>query len=290
MQAGKSSLYWGKGYAFNPVGVINPTKDPDNPELSGEGKNLVNLEYTKSYSNSLSDVFTGNLIYLFDNSDTENGTGDINNIATAVKTYFLIFNSDIDFILYNQNDSNKFGFDFSTNLRPELEFHGEYIIEEDNDIYSIDSNGNLSTKNENTSSYLLGLKYLFSSGTNIIFEYYSNGAGLDKKSYDNLYDIHETNTSKAFSIYKELGKNPMKQYFYTKISHPEPFSWLYTNISLSNIMNAVDQSSSSKFNFSYTPYNNVKLYAETAYVTGNTSTEFGDKKNHNLTIGGTLIF
>ena len=34
LQAGKRVYSWGKGYAFNPVGFVNPVKDPENPELA----------------------------------------------------------------------------------------------------------------------------------------------------------------------------------------------------------------------------------------------------------------
>lgn len=289
-QVGKSALYWGKGYAFNPVGVINPVKDPDDPETSGEGKNLINLEYTKSYMDKFTDVFTGNLVFIFENDDTDNGFGNTANIGTAAKAYFLMFNSDIDFILYNKNDQNSVGFDFSTNILPELELHGEYIYEKNSKQKVVDADGDLSTDTVNTSSYLVGLKYLFKTGTNITLEYYYNGTGISEESYSNIYNNYEESYVNTYSVYKQLGKYSMQKYFYTKLSHPEPFELIYTNISLTNIMNIIDNSSSTKLNLSYSPYNNIKLYVEIAYLNGKISSEYGDKSNINLKIGGTLNF
>ena len=55
-------------------------------------------------------------------------------------------------------------------------------------------------------------------------------------------------------------------------------------------MNIIDNSSSTKLNFSYSPYNNIKLYVELAYLDGKMSSEYGDKSNINMKIGGTLNF
>lgn len=37
IDAGKKTLKWGKGYAWNPVAFIDRLKDPDEPELALEG-------------------------------------------------------------------------------------------------------------------------------------------------------------------------------------------------------------------------------------------------------------
>ena len=55
-------------------------------------------------------------------------------------------------------------------------------------------------------------------------------------------------------------------------------------------MNIIDNSSSTKLNLTYSPYNNIKLYIEIAYLNGKISSEYGDKSNINLKIGGELNF
>ena len=124
-----------------------------------------------------------------------------------------MFNSDIDFILYNKNNQNSVGFDFSTNILPELEFHSEYIYEENSKQKIVDAGGELSTDTVNASSYLVGLKYLFKTGTNIILEYYYNGTGISEESYNNIYNNYEDNYSNTYSVYKQLGKNSMQKVF-----------------------------------------------------------------------------
>ena len=37
MEAGKRTLRWGKGYAWNPIGFVERPKDPNDPDLAREG-------------------------------------------------------------------------------------------------------------------------------------------------------------------------------------------------------------------------------------------------------------
>lgn len=289
-QVGKSSIYWGKGYAFNPVGVINPIKDPDNPEESGAGKNMLNLEYTKSYSKGIIQNFTGNLVLLFKNDDTENGLGEIDNIPTAIKTYFLIMNSDLDFIFYNSKDQKSIGMDISKNIMPELEIHGEYISNYDTNLNSINKSGELIEEQGKSSSYLIGMKYLLKTNTSIILEYFYDGSRLSKEDYDNFYSNYKDNYNKAFSTYKKITKNPMQKYLYLKVSQPEPFNLLYSNISYTNIYNLLDNSNSSRVHFTYEPYNNINYYVDFFGTLGKESTEFGDKLNMGSEVGVKITF
>jgi hypothetical protein len=46
---GKKSYKWGKGYAWNPVGFLNRTKDPNNPDEALVGYITEELELIKSF-------------------------------------------------------------------------------------------------------------------------------------------------------------------------------------------------------------------------------------------------
>lgn len=41
IEAGKRSLKWGKGYAWNPIGFVERSKDPNDPQLAREGFVMV---------------------------------------------------------------------------------------------------------------------------------------------------------------------------------------------------------------------------------------------------------
>jgi hypothetical protein len=50
LRLGKTIYAWGKGYAFNPVGFLNPVKDPENPDYLGEGVVSGNFECIRARS------------------------------------------------------------------------------------------------------------------------------------------------------------------------------------------------------------------------------------------------
>ncbi|MEX2089839.1 MAG: hypothetical protein WEB62_08695, partial [Bacteroidota bacterium] len=62
IQAGKRVYSWGKGYAFNPAGFVNPAKDPENPELAQAGLLSANAEYIKSFSSEALQTFSALLV------------------------------------------------------------------------------------------------------------------------------------------------------------------------------------------------------------------------------------
>ncbi|MEJ2141781.1 MAG: hypothetical protein P8Y24_05400 [Gammaproteobacteria bacterium] len=47
-ELGKRALRWGKGYAWNPVGFVERSKNPDEPDLSREGYTMLVMDITGS--------------------------------------------------------------------------------------------------------------------------------------------------------------------------------------------------------------------------------------------------
>ena len=64
LQAGKRVYSWGKGYAFNPVGFVNPAKDPENPELAQAGLLSANVEFVKSFATGPLQSFSALLVLI----------------------------------------------------------------------------------------------------------------------------------------------------------------------------------------------------------------------------------
>lgn len=278
---GKKSIYYGKGYAFNPIGILNPEKDPDNPEEEGLGKNSLSMEYTKSFNYKYLNTYSLNTVFFLNNESENNNYDSDDSIDLAFKNYFLIFNSDVDLIGYINNRDFSIGLDFSTNLLPQLEIHGEYIYGFDTKYRSFDKE-DFSDIKKNTASYLAGLKYLNKYSTSFILEYYHNGKGISSEDYKALFDYVNKNNLDLLSVYKNFNKNPFKDYLYLKISQPEPFSILYTSISYTNIFNLKDNSSSNKISFVFSPYNNINYGLNIRVTTGKNYTEFGDKRGFSL--------
>lgn len=290
VQFGKKAYNWGKGYAFNPVGYVNPTKDPENPELAQAGLLSMNFETIKSFNSDVlkTIAFTG--IIIPPNEDINDRYAEIEGTDTAMKTYFLLGDIDIDIMgYYSELDTNQIGADFAANLRENIEIHGELSYFNDNPKNTIVEN-DVSTAFENGRSYLLGIRYLNRWDTTIILEYYHNDIGLTEKEYEDyvnyLLDSIDSGTetqalSDSQTYFKD--KTLMQDYLYLKITQPEPFEWLYFTPSLSTIYNLNDNSLSLAVQMSYKPYTNFELILWPTFTIGKEGTEFGDKQNQEKT-------
>lgn len=154
---GKKTLRWGKGYFFNPIAFLEHPKDPLEPEVTKEGFIMADYRYNKSYEGDLKNIMV-NFVYLPSSSKLN----ESENIA--LKLYLLYLDTDIDFIyLYSDHIADKIGFDFSKNLEPHFEIHGEFAKEMGG-----------------YHSYLLGLKYVTQNDITITSEYFYK-SDIDKK-------------------------------------------------------------------------------------------------------------
>lgn len=288
VQAGKRVYSWGKGYAFNPVGFVNPIKDPENPELAQAGLLSANIEYVKSFSSEALQSFSF-LAVLIPTTDV-NGTafGEFNNTDIALKSSFLLWDTDINLLAYySEIKPKRYGFDFSRNIQENIEIHGELSFDQNVEKYTIQNNA-LSYNRVDRYSYLLGLRYLDESNTSIIAEYYHNGAGLDLDEYsqyseclnmgtDNIDPIIAQQTLGISQTYFK-GTTLMQDYMYIKISHPEPFDWLYFTPSLYTIYNLADNGFLLSFQMSYKPVTNTEFIFWTTIFAGDKTTEYGGKQ------------
>jgi len=236
---GKISSKWGKGYFFNPIAFIDRKKDPNNPELTKEGYELLAYKYNKVYKKSNLKNFALDIIYLPTSSNQNNNfyTKDSDNLA--LKAYFLYFDTDIDIAyLYNNKLSNKLGFDFSSNIKTNFEIHGEYAKNDEGDY-----------------SYILGLKYLTETDLTITSEYYYQNEILAKTKpfWDN-------------------------KYFLNKFSQKEPFDILYSNIYFKNNLNLNDNSYQNTFGAIYNYKDNIAFDVAVGNNNGDNRSEYGSKK------------
>ena len=125
VDAGKKTLKWGKGYAWNPVAFIDRPKDPDDPEVAMEGVFALSADYTKSFDGPLKTLsLTPVLLPVYDHINAELGKRDYLNVAG--KLYLLFYDTDIDLIfLTGGSRTTRYGADFSRNIGTNWEIHGE---------------------------------------------------------------------------------------------------------------------------------------------------------------------
>jgi hypothetical protein len=287
LQAGKRMYSWGKGYAFNPVGYVNPVKDPENPELAQAGLLSANIEYIKSFSSLALQTFSFVLVVIPPTPQLNGRYADAENIGIALKAYILLWDTDIDLMAYyTKNSPMQLGFDFSRNLRENLEAHVELSYNQNAQRYTI-VNGNLHVVQENLFSYLLGLRYLHESNTTVILEYYHNDLGMNRGEFENYANFlaNAANSENGAASQKTLGLSQqyfrnstlMEDYLYVKLTMPEPFDWLYFTPSLYSIYNLNDNSFLLSAALSYKPVTNFEFIFWPTILIGGESSEFGQK-------------
>jgi opacity protein-like surface antigen len=287
LQAGKRVYSWGKGYAFNTVGYVNPVKDPENPELAQAGLLSANIEYIKSFSSLALQTFSFVLVVIPPTPQLNGRYAEAESTGVALKAYVLLWDTDIDVMgYYRKNSPTQLGFDFSRNLRENLEAHAELSYNQNAQRYTI-VNGNLHSAQENRFSYLLGLRYLHESNTTVILEYYHNGLGMNRGEYENYADFlaNAANSGNATSAQQALRLNQqyfrtstlMEDYLYMKLTIPEPFDLLYFTPSLYSIYNLNDNGFLLSTPLSYKPVTNFEFIFWPAILIGAEASEFGQK-------------
>ncbi len=294
IDAGKKTLKWGKGYAWNPVAFVDRPKNPDDPALNLEGFIVASADYIRSLGGPLKTFsFTPVLVPVY--GEMNDDFGDDHKLNFAGKLYFLYYDTDID-LMFLTGDSKppRYGFDFSRNILTNFEIHGEFAYIKDYKKSVIDQDGRTFETESDVQSYLMGLRYLSTLDTTYILEYYHNGTGFtegDMKDYfsyiNNGYDLYlstenDTLLKKASNLSEgKYGKmNPMKDYLYLRISQKEPFDILYFTPSMTWIFNVNDQSFSLSPELLYARITNLELRLKGTFIAGERFSEYGEKQNN----------
>ncbi|MDP1676833.1 MAG: hypothetical protein Q8L88_08170 [Bacteroidota bacterium] len=288
LQSGKRMYSWGKGYAFNPVGFVNSIKDPENPELAQAGLLSANIEYLKSFQSDVLQSFAMMFVVIPSSELLNSRYGDVEKTDVALKTYFLLWDTDIDLMTYYSDDKPKrYGVDFARNLKENFEIHGEVSLNLNSQRYSI-LNDSIYVKSVDNYSYLFGLRYLSETNVTVIAEYYHNGLGLTRSEYEQYGDYLQKSTANnnPFIMQQALGVSQtyfrsstvMEDYLYLKIIYPEPFDMLYFTPSLYTIYNLADKSFLLSLQMNYKPATNVEFIFWPSALIGGDQTEYGDKQ------------
>lgn len=289
--AGKKTLKWGKGYAWNPVAFLDRPKNPDDPEINLEGFVLAGVDYIQSFSGPLK-TFSFTPVILPTAYGLNGDFGEKDQWNFAGKIYLLYYDTDIDFLfLSSGSKSPRYGIDFSRNLGTNLEIHGELAWVQGNKKRWVDSTGAIQTTEEDVVTYLLGMRYLSKRETTIIAEYYYNGGGYTRQEMENYYSLIE----RGYDQYRETGNDAllqratnlsayakptlMQDYLYLRIIQKEPFDILYFTPALTGIVNLQDKSFSISPEVVYTGFTNWELRLKGTWLSGTCRSEYGEKPN-----------
>jgi hypothetical protein len=289
VDVGKRVQRWGKGYAWSPVGFIERPKDASDPQSSREGFVMASAEWTKSLAGPVSAVGLSGFVVPTDGGRLNQDFGAERDLNPAAKLYLLAWDTDIDFLWRGKGARpESYGVDFSRNVTPALEVHGEWARFRDAPRNTVSGSGVTQQSESDATSWLLGLRYLTQSEVTWIVEYYRNGQGYDADELDDYYTFLETALADgAAPMLEEKARraaqsgygrpNPGKDYLYVKASVNEPFGWVYGAASLTAMTNIKDRSWQLTPEVSYTGFNNVEIRARAFFLHGASHTEFGEK-------------
>lgn len=290
LDAGKTVLKWGKGYAWNPTGFVERPKDPNDPELAREGYTVLAADIVRSFDGPLQTLaFTPVLLPVSRDVNVEFGRPDHLNVAARL--YLLYRDTDIDFyVLGGGSRSRRLGADFSRNLGTNLEVHGEYAYIAAQDFQTVDAGGTFVRRTESARSGLLGVRYLTERETTYVAEIYRNGTGYSEAQFRSFVDVASRalqTASPASPLLQRVRsaasaygrQTPMRNYLYLRAVQKEPFDILYFSPALTAIVNLADRSYSLAPEVLYTGIKNVELRARAILLGGKAGTEFGEKQN-----------
>ncbi len=297
---GKKSVKWGKGYVFNPVSFAGRQKDVNDVDASLEGYALTSVQYIKSLKGPLSNYsvqiivlpnLTGDSFKPCNINEGFPSDAEWNYIG---KLYLLYRDVDIDvYILYNDLQQNKYGFDIALNLTTNFEVHGEVSYEENFERFKLfnesEGHGNeIQYEKFQVKKYLAGVRYLTVPGTTFILEYIYNGEGLSLDETEQYFEwvrndtwptMYDSSYILPMEFYKEYFTQQfsMQNYLYLKASHPEPFDILYFTPGIFSIYNLDDNSFQTTLELSYTRFDDFLISLKYSRMFGDENTEFGEK-------------
>ena len=290
---GKKAVRWGKGYAWNPVAFVERAKDAGDPDLSREGYWISAVDWVKRFDGPLQTVaLTPLVLPVHDEVNQDFGERGHNNLAG--KLYLLYRDVDFDFMfLSNGSRSSRYGMDFSKNLAPNFEIHGELAYFNDV-VHPTLTEGCKKGKprEEDEISYLIGTRYRTSNDVTLIWEYYYNGLGNEKDDQEQFYRcVHqawETGDQALLDnlpLGDDLDKgpfskpNPMRSYMNFRVWWEEPRNLLYVTPGVQVLYNLEDDSFSVSPDISYTGFENLELRLRGTIPVGDELTEWGEKPN-----------
>lgn len=290
---GKRTARWGKGYAWNPVAFIDRPKDPEDPELSLEGYIMASADYIRSFEGPLKTFsFTPVLLPVYDHVNEE--FGNSNYINSAVKFYFLFYDTDIDVMFMTGGSRpDRYGVDFSRNVTSSFEIHGELAYLRHARKAMLAGDGAVVQMDSGALSWLAGIRHLTAFDLTTIIEYYHNGAGFTGEELSRYYDaVHRayatylsTGNSGPLQVPRRLADagygrfSAARDYLYVRLIQKEPFDILYFTPALTGVLNIGDKSASVMPELTYTGVTNWELRLRAGFITGGRNTEFGEKQN-----------
>jgi hypothetical protein len=258
-----------------------------------EGYVVFSLDYIKSFQGRLKTItITPFLLPVTEHINSTFGKQDKLNFGA--KLYLLLWDTDLDFMFLSSGSlPARFGMDFSRNITPNFEIHGEFAYIPEQKKKVVHEDGASAENTYASKNYLLGIRFLTRTDTTIFLEYLRNGNGYTPSEMENYYSLIDqayrsfllsgddsqlkTLSGTANQAYRTFA--PMQDYLYLRISQKEPWNILYFIPSLTSIFNLTDESFSLAPELLYNPITNLEIRTKVILLFGKRGSEFGEKQN-----------
>jgi hypothetical protein len=179
IQVGRKIEKWGTGYGWNPTGVINPLKDPRDPNdrldaFRGVDEVSVDL-FLKGWNFA---VLATPMIPALGNKDR-----GFTPVGWAARAYRLIHG--VDFSLSASGGSglpDSQGISVSRVFGKALELHAEAAAFHNTASY-VPASGGFQLERRPHAEFLAGGQYTFPRNVNVVVEYYHNGGNLSGREW-----------------------------------------------------------------------------------------------------------
>jgi hypothetical protein len=180
LQAGRKIEKWGTGYAWNPTGVVNPAKNPSDPNdrrSAFRGVDMLGAElFLGGWNVSLLAV---------PQLDWQRKSGRyLAGSGWAARAYKLVQDVDLSFTFSGGNGlPNHQGVSFARVFGNALELHGEVARFQDS-LQVVSEEGARRLKSQSSTELLLGAQYTFPRNVGLIAEFFHSGSGLSAPQRD----------------------------------------------------------------------------------------------------------
>jgi hypothetical protein len=292
IDAGKKTYKWGKGYLWTPAAFLDRPKNPEDPALALEGFVGVSADYIRTFGGPLQ-VLALTPVLLPVSRDLNAAFGAPGHLNVAGKLYLLLFDTDVDLMfLSGGSRPRRAGFDFSRNLRSNLEVHGEWTRIGHAATPVLGPAGALESRDRPATSVVVGLRYLTESNTTFIGDYFHNGTGYTSAEMATYFDLvdrandasRQGGDDPLLTLARRASDagygrmNPMRNYVYGRVVQPDALGVLYLTLGTSAIVNADDGSYSLLPEVQYKATENLELRCLANVQRGGAGTDFGEKQ------------
>jgi len=279
LRIGRQIERWGTGYAWNPTGVVNPRKNPADPNDRRNALRGVDMVAADILAKGWQITLLGTPEIAWTGKDGRH----LLSTGWAARAYRLIKRTDVALTASGGNGlPNSEGLSLARVFGNSLELHGEAAYFSDTVRFLPREQFLVATRRPHT-EVLLGGQYTFRGNVNVVGELYHAGQGLSGREWNDFRGFVGSaqqsllNGNPADFILASAQFTPLemsKNYSFLRVAAPLPFQKLQLETIV--ITSLRDGSSLVRPGISRRIGSNWSVYCIYSQFTGSAGTEFGN--------------